>query len=505
MLISLAPAHGYGTNFLGSFEGPLIANQVSLVSIKYVTKFERMRVSFARAARAFRVYFDSTTAMGAIRRVHALSITGDTFITVALAGSLFFSISPSAARSKVALYLILTVAPFGIVAPLIGPMLDHRKGARRVVILVSLASRGISAILILRYLNSLLLFPFAFASLVASKTYLVAKAALVPDLVEIIRIDPNDESQTAHDKQKRRSRKMRRQSSQLVAINSSLSLLGAIVGLLGGAVAAGILKYQPLGAKWVLGCSVVIFITAAFQVRFMRPRINIAQAKSCLNRDDNVVDTLGSASKDDQAGKGTQNTQNVPNAMTSTEGLSAVFLAAVAMSVLRGSVGFYTFLLAFNLRKEHAPTYYFGVIIAMSALGSLIATITTPRIRRWLQEELLLIGALILEAVFTISGAYFGGRVIEVLIATTIGFVASAGKLAFDTLVQYNVEPLNQGRAFARFETQFQLSWVGGGLIPVLIAIPLSSGHLILAFTALVAAASFGSGIKAIRKANPTL
>ena len=50
-----------------------------------------------------------------LARVHVLAVAGDTLVTMALAGSLFFSISPHAARNRVALYLLLTMAPFAVV------------------------------------------------------------------------------------------------------------------------------------------------------------------------------------------------------------------------------------------------------------------------------------------------------------------------------------------------------------------------------------------------------
>ena len=49
-------------------------------------------------------YFDGSSRLGPIRRVHTLSAMGDAFTTVALAGSFFCSISPTAARSKITLY-----------------------------------------------------------------------------------------------------------------------------------------------------------------------------------------------------------------------------------------------------------------------------------------------------------------------------------------------------------------------------------------------------------------
>ena len=42
-------------------------------------------------------------------------------MAVSLAGSLFFNLSIDAARPRIILYLAITMAPFAVVAPLIGP------------------------------------------------------------------------------------------------------------------------------------------------------------------------------------------------------------------------------------------------------------------------------------------------------------------------------------------------------------------------------------------------
>ena len=62
---------------------------------------------------------------------------GDTLLTVSLAASLFFTISPEAAQGKVILYLLLTMAPFAVVAPFLGPIIDRSRGARRATVVVS--------------------------------------------------------------------------------------------------------------------------------------------------------------------------------------------------------------------------------------------------------------------------------------------------------------------------------------------------------------------------------
>src|SRR5438270_13168596 len=84
---------------------------------------------------------------------HVLAVGGDTLVTMALAGSLFFSISPHAARGRVALYLLLTMAPFAVVAPLLGPVRDRSKSGRRTGVVLCLARRTVACLLMARQLQ----------------------------------------------------------------------------------------------------------------------------------------------------------------------------------------------------------------------------------------------------------------------------------------------------------------------------------------------------------------
>ncbi|MBV8957578.1 MAG: MFS transporter, partial [Actinobacteria bacterium] len=115
---------------------------------------------------------------------HALSTAGDAFVTVALAGSLFFDISPHAARGRVALSLLLTMTPFAVVAPFLGPAIDKIKGGRRLMIVLSCAGRVLVCLAMGQAVHNLLLFPAAFGALVLSRTYAVAKSSLVPTVVD---------------------------------------------------------------------------------------------------------------------------------------------------------------------------------------------------------------------------------------------------------------------------------------------------------------------------------
>jgi hypothetical protein len=68
-----------------------------------------------------------------------------------------------------------------------------------------------------------------------------------------------------------------------------------------------------------------------------------------------------------------------------------------------------------------------------------------------------------------------------------VGFAASGAKQAFDSLVQRDVPRAHQARAFARFEATFQLVWVAGGLLPVVLPIGQSLGFVMIACGAVAA------------------
>ena len=133
--------------------------------------------------------FDQRRPFGRLALTHVLMTAGDTMFAVSLAGSLFFSISPTAAKDKVLLYLLLTMGPFAVVAPALGPVIDRSRGARRAMVVASALGRAVLCPFLARDIHSLLLFPEAFAMLVLSKVYLVTKGALVPEMAAMGMLD----------------------------------------------------------------------------------------------------------------------------------------------------------------------------------------------------------------------------------------------------------------------------------------------------------------------------
>src|SRR6266480_5509027 len=126
------------------------------------------------------------TGLSNLIELTAASSVGDAFVAAALAGTLFFNTSVSQARSQVAIALLVTMAPFAVLAPLIGPMLDRIPQGRRFILAGTLLARGAlcwgmaGAVF---YHDSVTLLPAAFGVLVLQKAYGVTRSAITPRLL----------------------------------------------------------------------------------------------------------------------------------------------------------------------------------------------------------------------------------------------------------------------------------------------------------------------------------
>ncbi|HVF73432.1 MAG TPA: MFS transporter [Acidimicrobiales bacterium] len=369
---------------------------------------------------------------GRLAVAHALTVAGDALITIALAGSLFFDISPNAARGRVTLSLVLSMAPFAVVAPFLGPAVDRVRGGRRFMMAAVALARAVTCLFMAGVLNQLWLFPAAFAALVLGKTHSVTKSSLVPSVVS--------------------------SEEGLVEANAKLALSGVVVGLLAAAPGVAILKLA--GAEWVVRVAGVVFLLAA-----------VAATRIVTVRADG------------------RESGEAPAVPVSDAGIAT---AGVAMGALRASVGFLTFLLAFALRRDGAPSWVFGAALLASMVGSFVGSVTAGPLRRAMSEERLLTAALGVLGVGGLVATFVSDRVGAALLAAVVGLAAGGGKLAFDSLVQRDAPHAVRGRSFARFEALFQLAWVGGALLPVVLPIPLTGGFYVLAAVGLVCAGGYG-------------
>ena len=334
---------------------------------------------------------------------------GDTAMAVALADSLFLSISPDAARTKVLLFLAVSMAPFAVVAPLVGPFVDRMKGGQRMVVVLVGVLRAFVLVGMASSLDSLTLFPLAFAALILGKTYAIAKSAIVPTTV-------NDEA-------------------KFVESNSKL---GQISGITGFVVAGPVAALQLIDTRAALGLGVIAFLAASLNA-YRLPKMAIQVGQSDAREEEELHSP-------------------------------SIVAASIAMRTLRFAVGFMFFHLAFWLRKEIAGTAWFGLAIGLSGLATLGANFAGPYLRRRMRVEMMLFASLVFVVLVALFATWYDRVVGGILLVAAVNAAAAIGRLAFEATVQRDAPDANRGKVFARFETQNQIAWVCGGLIPVIIS-----------------------------------
>ncbi len=256
--------------------------------------------------------------------------------------------------------------------------------------------------------------------------------------------------------------------AELVEANSKLGLLAGLAGVV-AAIPAIALKLVDVRITLVLAVGVYLF-AATLAARL--PSGVVASAPA-----------------------GRQERQELRGA--------GVLLAASAMALVRATVGFLTFQLAFLLRSEKAPVAWFGVVLLFSALGALVGNAIGPPIRRHFHEERMLVLAFALIVIGSLIAALGGGDLSASLLGGAVGTSAALARLAFDAIVQRDAPDANRGRAFAQFETRFQVAWVVAAFFPVAIPIPRELGFFIVAGLAGFALVSYVIGWRQIRAGKP--
>ncbi len=378
------------------------------------------------------------TGLAELIELTAVGSAGDAFIAVALAGTLFFrAASPDAARSQVALYLLVTMAPFALLAPFIGPMLDHVRQGRRYILAGTLIGRGLlcwgmaGAVL---HNDPLTLLPSAFAALVLSKAYGITRSAVTPRLLPA--------------------------EITLVTANARIGLASLIAATIAAPIAVGI--GVVVHADWVLRSGTLIFLLAAALSIRLPDHVDTATAPAAAAGE-------AAAAAGEAAAAKTSSRDGRPTRTLRRVG-PVVGEAMRANAAVRAFAGFVVFFLAFLLRSYHFhgvnKNVALGALVAAAAAGGLAGTAAGSRLRSRM-PHLIMFATIGASAVITAVCAWFFGLFTVLIVALVAAFGQALAKLALDSIVQREIGEEIRSSTFAVSETLHQISWVAGGLVGV--------------------------------------
>jgi hypothetical protein len=349
--------------------------------------------------------------------VHLASAAGDAMVAIALAGSVFFDLPVDEAKTRVALYLVLTMAPLAVASPFLVPLLDHA-GPRRAVSVASAAGRSVVALFAAQNVTTLALYPLAFVILVLSKVHAITKNGLT-----MAYGGPQE---------------------GLVRANARLGRV-AVFGVVLASI-PGVIMYEAGGSKAVLFGAVGVYAVAtAVNLRLPHPRVR---------REGAEVGPRGS--------------------------IPQLRAPAIGAAGLRAASGFLLFLFAFALRRSGEPTWWFAVLAAAGTVGALAGDLVAPRLPTSLREEAVVVSSIVAAAVGAIIAFAWSSLPVLAVFALVVGATGELGRLAFQSLMQQAAPGGAHGRVFVRYEVLFQIAWVVGALIPAMLPIGFRAGFLIL-------------------------
>jgi hypothetical protein len=373
----------------------------------------------------------------------------DSAMAVALANTLFFAAATGESKGRVALYLLITIAPFAVIAPLIGPALDRVQHGRRAALAASFLLRTVLAVvLIMNYdpatgsYPSWVLYPCALGMMVLSKSFSVLRSAVTP------RVMPP--------------------TIDLVRVNSRLTMFGLIGGtIVGGGIAAG--------AEWLFSTLlelpgalfVVVFVTLAGASLTMRiPKwveVTEGEVPTTLSYhghgsewgwlDDHPTEVMAKGPRRQPLGR---------NIITCLWGNCTI----------KVMVGFLFLYPAFVAKAHDASGWVqlgmLGTIGAAAGIGNFAGNFTAARLSLG-RPAVVVVRAAIAVTVLALAAAVSGSLIVAAVAAFVTSGASAVAKASLDASLQDDLPEESRASAFGRSESVLQLAWVLGGAMGVLV------------------------------------
>ncbi|HJQ46613.1 MAG TPA: MFS transporter [Amycolatopsis sp.] len=354
-----------------------------------------------------------------------LNYAGDAAMAVALANTLFFAATAGQGRGKVALYLLITVAPFALVAPVIGPALDRVQRGRRLAMCVASIGMALMAVLMALHFDDWGLYPAALGSMVLSKSFTVLKSAVTP------RVVPPDIT--------------------LSKTNARLTVWGLAAGAVFGMFASGVNSlFGSAGALWFTGL------------------ICLAQAVQSMRIPGWVEVTEGEVPASLKAHPA-QRKKRQPLGLD-------IVVSLWGNGSIRVLTGFLMMFAAFAV-KAHAEAsgqspfmqlLLLGVIGVAAGIGGFLGNALGSHAQFGHPTQVVLgcVGATLAS---TILATVLPGIVTAALVGLVGATSSALAKISLDAVIQHDLPEESRASAFGRSETVLQLAWVFGGAIGLLL------------------------------------
>ncbi|MFV2101889.1 MFS transporter [Micromonospora sp. LOL_024] len=358
--------------------------------------------------------------------LHAVSCAGDTLIAIGLAGTIFFNVPLGEARSKVALYLLVTMVPFAMLAPVVGPLLDHFRHGRRYALATTMLGRAFLAWMISDYIHGFGLYPAAFGVLALSRAYGVARSAAVPRLLP--------------------------EGLGLSQVGARASVYGTVAGALVAPIGLAAFWFGP---QWPLRVASVIFLVGMVVSLRLPPKADSEPPE----RVPRPLRALRRGTGERPLGRGRPTGRLVISNL-------------IGAATLRAVYGFLLLFLAFTIKAGDLTTVVFGrdlgdegalaLVGGALAIGTFLATAIGTRLRIHRPAALQSSGMVIVAGVAVLTVLSFSLPMVA-LLCLVAAMMSGIAKLAVDASIQERIPERLRASSFAHSETALVLAFVAGG------------------------------------------
>lgn len=388
--------------------------------------------------------------------LHFVNICGDAALTVSLAGTIF-AIPTDEARAQVAQFLLLTMAPFALLAPFLGPLLDRFSHGRRWAIGATLALRAFLCWVLAGAVatGSVWLFPAALGCLVAAKAYGVTRSAAIPRLLP--------------------------PGFTLVNANSRMALAGVAAMAVGGGLAGAVSR---IGPDWSLRLAFAIYVVGTVLAIRLPGRVDSSVGEFDIEdttpNSDFVprTDTREQPSAQSAGPSGARSRTGIGARLQARILALPVAVRATLVSAMgaRLLTGFLTLFMAFLMREHpiagYSGTLVLALVVGAAGAGNALGTVV-GNVARKLRPDRLVATALIVIVATSLATAIAYSLVTLLILGLSAGLCAQVIKLSTDAIIQRDVAENVRTQMFGWSETVLQIAWViGGGLGIALPLIP---------------------------------
>ena len=396
--------------------------------------------------------------------------TVDAAMAVALANTLFVAAATADSKVSVGLYLALTIAPFALIAPLIGPLLDKLQNGRRIAMASTFALRAVLGLLIIVNFDfnaatqqieysPYVLYPCALGLMVLSKSFGVLKSAVAP------RVLPP--------------------SIDLVRVNSRLTTFGLLAGTIVGGGIAGALELVLGKGLHFPGAMIFLVVAAgigAFYCMRIPSWVEVTEGEvptTITYRGRPDAETVASQAPEPSLPKRLAAKMRQPLGRAVVTGLWG-------NGTIRILTGFMTLYAAFYAKAQQtdagsgwAQVLLLGAVGAAAGVGNALGNGVGTRIELK-QPTRIVVFSTAATFVGALLAALFG-QLLFMVIAAFIGSATSAiAKVCMDSSIQNDLPDESRASAFGISETVLQLCWVLGAALGVLLPTELWIGFTVV-------------------------